>query len=190
MGKPPPPDADLVRKVLSGNRSAFEELVKRYWERVYVLATHSKLGESSPEDVVQEAFIQAYRRLGSLREPDRFAAWLSQIAIRVCGRLRKRAARSKTVPVKDAAVSGSLESPEREAERRESRRQVRAAVADLDDHYRLVVILRFFEGMSCQDIADQLGEPVGTIWTRLHRANQILREKLGFLSPGNVGGEI
>jgi len=179
MGKAKHLDADLVRKVLSGNRAAFEDLVDRYWGRVYVLAAHSNLDGAGPEDVVQEAFVQAFRRLATLRQPELFGSWLQRIALHICVRKGRRAGTRTVAPL------GQVESgrPPAEAESAEARRLVREAIASLPDHYREVVTLRFFEGMSCEKIARHLAEPVGTVWTRLHRANNILRRKLGYLAP-------
>jgi len=179
-------DADLVRRALAGGRSAFEELLGRYWERLYMLAVHSRLSSADAEDAVQEALVQAYRRLSTLRDPERFGSWLYKIAMRTFA--AKAAAPSPAPSVADAPASG--DGPAEETESAESRRAVREAVASLPDHYRLPVTLRFFDGMSCDEIASHLGEPVGTVWTRLHRANAILRGKLGFLSPDGDGGGI
>ncbi len=182
-------DADLVRQALAGERVAFEALVARYWERLYVLATHSKLVGSGPEDVVQEAFIQACRKLASLREPARFGSWLYTIALRICA--RRRAGRTGAmVPLSEGTPSANRHAdPAAAGEASETRERVRAAVASLADDYRVVVTLRFFDGMSCEQIAEHLALPVGTVWTRLHRANGILRRKLGYLAPEGRGGK-
>jgi len=181
-------DADLVRRAVAGERSAFETLVVRYWERLYVLAAHSHLAGIGPEDVVQEAFVRAWRSLGSLREPERIGSWLYTTALRVCreGRVERGGAEPEGIPARtpDPALAGIAA---------ETRGRVREAVASLPEHYRVVVALRFFEGMKCEQIARHLGEPVGTVWTRLHRANALLREKLKGLAPerrgsGSLGG--
>ena len=178
-------DADLVRRALAGDEAAFEGLVDRYWERLYVMAVHSRLSPADAEDAVQEAFVQAYRRLSTLREADRFGSWLYKIAQRTCG--ERRGGHPEVPFESDLADSGAGSGPAERAQAAESRRAVREAVTSLPDHYRLPVTLRFFDGMSCEEIAGHLGEPVGTVWTRLHRANTMLRGKLGFLSPG--GGD-
>lgn len=182
-------DADLVRQALAGERGGFETLVARYWERLYVLAAHSNLGSSGPEDVVQESFVQAYRKLTSLRDSARFGSWLYTIATRTCARHRATRA-GATVPLSEGSLPADrTEDPAAAGEASETRERVRAAVASLPDGYRVVVTLRFFDGMTCEGIAEHLGHPVGTVWTRLHRANKLLREKLGYLAPEGRGGE-
>jgi len=171
-------DADLVRRSMEGEGEAFEALVARYWKRLHVLAAHSRLTGMSPEDVVQEAFVRAWRNLAKLRDPARIGSWLYTTALRVCqeGRSRERERMPEGVP---ARTPDPAEAPVTD----ETHGRVREAVASLDERYRMVVALRYFDGMKCEDIARHLGEPVGTVWTRLHRANAILRQKLRPVAP-------
>ena len=171
-------DADLVRRAAAGERSAFEELVARYWKRLYVLAAHSHLSGIGPEDVVQETFARAWRSLGAIRNPERVGNWLYTTALRVCreGRPAARGGAPDELPARtpDPLAAGVAS---------ETRGLVREAVASLPEHYRVVVALRFFEGMSGEEIARHLDEPVATVWTRIRRANALLSEKLGRLAP-------
>jgi RNA polymerase sigma-70 factor (ECF subfamily) len=181
-------DAALVERCVNGQRDAFEALVARYWERLYVMAAHSHMAGIGPEDVVQETFVRAWRSLRSIRNPERVGSWLYTTALRVCreGRAEPGGAAPEGIPARtpDPAAAGVAA---------ETRGRVREAVASLPEHYRVVVALRFFEGMQCDEIARHLGEPVGTVWTRLHRANALLREKLRRFAPerrrsGSLGG--
>ena len=175
-------DADLVRRSVAGERAAFEALVLRYWERLYVLAAHSKPAGMSPEDVVQETFVRAWRSLGSLRDPGRVGSWLYTTALRACreGLSRTREAVPDRMPARTPDPAGAPVAAE-------TRGRVREAVASLEEHYRVVVALRYFDGMKCDEIARHLGEPVGTVWTRLHRANALLRGKLASIAPDRTG---
>jgi len=175
-------DADLVRRSIAGDGEAFEALVARYWKRLYVLAAHSRLAGMSPEDVVQETFVRAWRNLAQLREPGRVGSWLYTTALRVSqeGRQRERAGVPEGVPARTPDPASAPLAAETDG-------RVRDAVASLDERYRAVVALRYFDGMKCEDIARHLAEPVGTVWTRLHRANAILREKLMTLAPEREG---
>jgi RNA polymerase sigma-70 factor (ECF subfamily) len=181
-------DADLVHKALGGEACAFEALVDRHWERLYVLAVHAGLSNAEAEDVVQEAFIQAYRRLAGLRDPARFGAWLYTTAVRIGHEKRAASVAAGPLPERAAERAGCAAGPAASAEAAETHALVRAAVASLPEHYRVAVILRFFNGMSCEQIAEHLGEPVGTVWTHLHRANELLRARLGSLAPAGQGG--
>lgn len=177
-------DADLVRRSTDGDRDAFEALVARYWKRLYVLAAHSRLNGMAPEDVVQETFVRAWRGLGSLRDPGRVGSWLYTTAIRVCQEGGSAKQRHEDAPDRMPARTPD---PAAAPVAAETRGRVREAVASLDEHYRVVVALRYFDGMKCDEIAKHLGEPVGTVWTRLHRANSLLREKLKAVAPGRAG---
>jgi len=166
-------DADLVRRSIAGDGEAFESLVARYWKRLHVLAAHSRLAGMSPEDVVQETFVRAWRNLANIRDPGRVGSWLYTTALRVCqeGRPRRHEGIADGVPARTPDPATAPLAAEADG-------HVREAVASLDERYRTVVALRYFDSMKCEDIARHLGEPVGTVWTRLHRANAILREKL------------
>ena len=171
-------DADLVRRSMEGDDEAFEALVARYWKRLYVLAAHSRLAGMSPEDVVQETFVRAWRNLAQLREPGRVGSWLYTTALRVCqeGPRRRHEGIADGLPARTPDPAAAPFAAETEG-------RVREAVASLDERYRAVVALRYFDGMKCEEIARHLGEPVGTVWTRLHRANAILRQKLSSIAP-------
>jgi RNA polymerase sigma-70 factor (ECF subfamily) len=177
-------DADLVLRAVAGERGAFDALIARYWKRLYVLAAHSHCAGIDPEDVVQETFVRAWRGLGAIRKPERVGSWLYTTALRVCQEGR--------VALGGCALDGiSTRTPDPAAAgvATETRGHVREAVASLPEHYRVIVALRFFEGMKCEEIARHLGEPIGTVWTRIRRANTLLREKLRRFAPEHQGAE-
>ncbi len=175
-------DADLVRRSTGGDRGAFEALVARYWKRLYVLAAHSRPVGASPEDVVQETFVRAWRGLGTLRDPARVGSWLYTTALRVC-REGRGARLEGGIAGEPDRMPSDVPDPSAAGLAAETRGRVREAVASLDERYRVVVALRYFQGMTCDEIARHLGEPVGTVWTRLHRANTLLRGKLKAVAP-------
>jgi RNA polymerase sigma-70 factor (ECF subfamily) len=146
---------------------------------------HACPAHTPVEDVLQETFIQAHRRLETLRDPARFGAWIYRIAMRIC---RGRRA-DPVLPATDATAATADADPVRAHDAAETRAHVRAAVASLPDDYRTAVVLRHFDGMTCNQIAQHLGEPVGTVWTRLHRANALLRQRLrehSLAAPGKT----
>ena len=133
------------------------------------------------EDAAQEAFVTAFRALGTWREDGPFGAWLTRIAVRIAIR---RSQRRRTVTWLDPANPGPagnlVGGPDPAAVSLQAERaaDVREAVARLDEPYREVVALRFFGDLSLGQIADQTGRPVGTVKTHLHRGLLRLRSRL------------
>jgi RNA polymerase sigma-70 factor (ECF subfamily) len=189
-------DRSIVAAVLDGDRDAFRRLVDREGPSV-VRACHRILGDlAEAEDAAQEAFVTAYRSLGTWRADGPFGAWLTRIAVRIALR---EAGRRRTVtwidPVRDPG-SGPIAGPaERAAERdaiaaapttdpasltlrAERAHEVRAAVTSLPEPYREVVALRFFGDASLDEIARVTGRPLGTVKTHLHRGLARLRDRL------------
>ena len=176
----------IVRAVLDGDRDAFRVLVERESAAV-IRACHRVLGDlGEAEDVAQEAFVIAYRSLGSWRADGPFGAWLARIAVRLAIR---QSTRRKTVTwvspspgpdgMADDVVSrlraGGSADPEGLALRGERQRAVRHAVATLDEPYREVVALRFFAERSLEEISTLTGRPLGTVKTHLRRGLLRLR---------------
>lgn len=179
----------MVRAVLDGDRDAFRVLVDRECPAV-IRACHRVLGDlGEAEDVAQEAFVTAYRSLGSWRGDGPFGAWLARIAVRLAIR---RSMRRRTVswihpttdpdgnvedPIARLRADGTAD-PEGLALRGERQHAVRRAVAALDEPYREVVALRFFAERSLEEIATLTGRPLGTVKTHLYRGLIRLRGHL------------
>ena len=176
----------IVRAVLDGDRDAFRVLVERESAAV-IRACHRVLGDlGEAEDVAQEAFVIAYRSLGSWRADGPFGAWLARIAVRLAIR---QSTRRKTVTwvspstgrdgTTDDVVSrlraGGSSDPEGLALHGERQRTVRHAVATLDEPYREVVALRFFAERSLEEISTLTGRPLWTVKTHLRRGLLRLR---------------
>ena len=179
-------EAAVVRAVLAGDREAFRVLVERESAAV-VRACYRVLGDlHEAEDVAQEAFVTAYRALGTWRADGPFGAWLSRIAVRLAVRQlgRRRAvawlpATDTTAPGEDtvAPLPASMSSqPEHVALRAERASATRRAVADLDEPYREVVALRFFAERSLDEISIATGRPLSTVKTQLRRGLLRLRD--------------
>ncbi len=186
----PTDDRRIVDAVLAGDREAFRRLVEREGPLV-VAACARVLGDrSEAEDVAQEAFVIAYRSLGSWRADGAFGAWLSRIAVRLAVR---RAARRRQVTWLDPLAAEADQAghdrfrttsghdavdPAHTVLRSERDAQLRAAVAALDEPYREVVALRFFAERSLAEIAEATDRPLGTVKTHLHRGLARLRRAL------------
>ena len=173
-------DRAIVGRVLSGDREAFRILVDREGPAV-VRACHRVLGDlHEAEDAAQEAFVTAFRALGSWREDGPFGAWLTRIAVRIAIR---RSQRRRSVTWLDPANPGAADvaggpDPATVSLRAERAADVSDAVTRLDEPYREVVALRFFGDLSLAEIAAQTGRPLGTVKTHLHRGLLRLRANL------------
>jgi RNA polymerase sigma-70 factor (ECF subfamily) len=143
--------------------------------------------DAEAEDALQEAYLQAYRSLGTFRADARFSTWLARIVVNESlMRLRKSARRASIVPIQAAAPveeveqvsDDAMEKPENSAARAEMRRLLEAQIDLLPDAYRTVFMLRAVEEMSVEEAAAVLGIPEATVRTRFFRARSLLREGL------------
>lgn len=190
MPSEPEPETDhtLVERTLQGDREAFGALAERYYRMISVLAIQKTGHRADAEDIVQEAYVKAFRALPSLREGSKFAAWIYNITLKLCiDWLRRRERRDGTVPFDDDALghstSGRLARPTNrvgeDLESQDEQARILRSMGALPDKYRLVITLRYVRKMSYKEIADHLGEPAGTIANRLHRATRMLQDRLG-----------
>ena len=170
-------DAEMVARALAGGPEAFEPIVRRYGDAVFGVAL-ARLGDfHDAEDAAQNAFLEAYGRLGNLRDPARLGSWLRSIAIhRSIDHLRARRR------VADAEVAqrraDPMASPKEEIERRELRDQVLAAVARLSQAQRETVALYYINGYSQKDVAAIQKVPLGSVKRRLHDARRRLQKDM------------
>jgi RNA polymerase sigma-70 factor (ECF subfamily) len=164
-------DAEIVARVRAGEKDAYTLLVERYRSAVFALA-RSHLGHvEDARDVAQETFLQAYERLGQLREPEKFAAWLRRIAANECRMWRRR----HRVALLYEVEAGGADS----VERLTTRLAVEQALACLSEASRLTLALFYQRACSLQEIADFLEVPVTTVKSRLRDARARLRKELG-----------
>lgn len=180
-----PTDEQLVEAFQAGDVSAFDLLVSR-WDRKIQGAVYRMVGPSEDvRDITQEAFLKAYRALPLFRREARFSSWLYQIALNLCRDRLRRSHRSQSEVSLDL-LSESGEPPlatkgpsaAELIEAREVSRTVGAAVWALPQDHREVIVLKEYEGLTFQEIADVLGLPVSTVKTRLYRGLGLLRECL------------
>ncbi|HPA48217.1 MAG TPA: sigma-70 family RNA polymerase sigma factor [bacterium] len=178
-------DLDLIRKTLSGHTESYRILVERHSGMIYSIAYGMTHHREEAQDAVQEIFYRAFRGLSGFRPEYPFGAWIKRIAINYLLDLRKKK-RPVTVSLEDCGGDSAIheiseDTPSARERLNERQREVsiRNAVAALPAKYRIVVVLKHFEEMSCEEIAESLGCPLGTVMTRLHRGRQKLAEALG-----------
>lgn len=196
-------DDELVGRAKSGDRRAFDLLAIRYKDRVFNLCFR-KLGcAEEAADAAQEAFLKAYRALGSFEGKSKFFTWLFRIALNCSFTRGKRRAREReaaplstdrtSVRTGNGDEQPSIDPPDLREEpaaaalRSEKARLIQEAIGSLDDDYHRVVVLRDVDGLAYEEIAAILEIPVGSVKSRLHRARLVLREKLkAYLSLDEV----
>ncbi len=172
-----------MERVLRGDADAFRPLVEREAPAVVRAARRILADGDDAEDVAQEAFVIAYRSLGEWRGEGPFGAWVTRIAVRLALR---RVARRRTISWIGADEAAAplhadptrAEDPATTALRADRARDLRAAVAALDEPYREVVALRFYGDRSLEEIAQVTGRPVNTVKTHLRRGLQRIRARL------------
>ena len=177
-------DSQLIHRVLSGDDTAFTELVKKYQKPVHALAWR-KVGDFHvAEEITQDTFLKAYQKLAMLKEPQSFASWLYVIATRQCiAWLRKKRLWMQSLEATNspqfekASYSGYVvEENERTAIEAE-REVVKKLLAKLQESERTVMILHYFGEMTCEEISKFLGVSVGAIKSRLRRARHRLKKE-------------
>ena len=175
----------LIRQCLQGNTAAFGELVRRYQDRLYNTVFRLLNNAEDSQDVVQEAFLNAYQNLGSFKGDSLFFTWLYRIAMNTAISLRRKqrstislySSRGDESAIDPPDVS-EYSQPGEKLERKERERQLQDALNHLSPEHRSVLILKDIEGQKYEVIAEILDVPVGTIRSRLHRARAELRELL------------
>jgi RNA polymerase sigma-70 factor, ECF subfamily len=176
-------DTDLVRRASDGDRSGFEELVRRTSRLVFSRIYLDTGDTHRAEDLTQETFLLAYRSLSKLRSPDGFRPWLLTIANNVVTDaarhdLRQKRAAPPRSDMELKTITGGEKPPDESLERDERRDQVLAVLRSLPDEYRLPLTLRYITGADYETISTQLGLSNGSLRGLLHRGLKILRERM------------
>ena len=165
---------DLVKAAATGDHEAFEVLATSAGDRLYAVARLILRESHLAEDAVQEALVRAWQRLPSLRDPDRFDAWLYRLVVNACadqGRLLRRWSNQvRLVPLGDSISDDTGSVADRD--------QLERAFMRLKPEQRAVVVLHHHSGFSAAEIARMLGIPEGTARSRLHYATEAMRAAL------------
>ena len=179
----PPSDEDVIRRIRGGDTDLFEVLMRRYNQRLYRVARGIVRDHADAEDVMQQAYLNAYTHLDQYEHRGSFAGWLTRIALHeaLAGH-RRRVTEAVTEPIAGDGACDRLASrgpdPEEEACSSELRRDLEAIIDSLSEAYRPVFVLREVEGLTTAETAEALGLSEDVVKTRLHRARAMLREAL------------
>jgi RNA polymerase sigma-70 factor (ECF subfamily) len=175
-------ETGLAQSARDGSEEAFGELVRRFERPVYTLVLRMVHDPGTAEELAQDVFVKAYRRLDTYDPERRFGSWLFKIAHNTTIDHLRRSS-PDLVSLEGDGEGGGLaavlanpagESPEAVAERRDLARDLESAIAALRPEYRAAVVLRYQEGLSYEEICEAMDLPLGTIKTHLHRARKEL----------------
>lgn len=180
----------ILTRARRGDVAAFEELVRLYEKRVYAVALRSSGNPEDAADIVQEVFLRAWRSIESFRGDSGFSTWLFRITMNLCvDHARHRHAQPQTQPIvtddeSERPIPDTTPTPEEHLDNRELGRELAAALAEVSEEHRRIVLLRDVSGMSYTEIAEVLEISEGTVKSRLSRARIALRKVL--LRRGNL----
>lgn len=182
-----PLETRLARLARKGDQRAFAEIVDLYKDKLYHLAYRMIGNRQEAEDIVQEAFLRVFKHLDRYDENQKFSTWIYRIATNLSiDRLRKRRAiYSLDAESSDhegldgyAMLPSDDRTPESELLLSETQRLIHEAMETLPAKYKSVMVLRYLQDLSLQEISDIMGMPVTTVKTRVHRGREFLRKKL------------
>lgn len=184
----------LVRRAQQGDLAAYDELVKRYQERIYATVYHMTSNHEDANDIAQEAFIKAFQALKSFKGGSSFYTWLYRIAVNKTINFLKQRKNKLHMSLNDLDFNAehdpdlmaliSDKTPRREAGLTELQEKLNAALMKLSDLHRLVVVLHDVQGMSHEEIAKTMDCNIGTVRSRLFYARQQLQAWLAdYLKP-------
>ncbi|CAJ3259894.1 RNA polymerase sigma factor [Burkholderia pseudomallei] len=182
-------DRALAARVAGGDHAAFEQLMRRYNRRLYRLARATLRDDAQAEDVLQEAYLAAFRTIGRFRGDASLSTWLSRLVLNAClTRQRRGARRDNIAPMVNTSSIAGFErttmdadltsSPDHALMRTELRALLERKLDALPEAFRLVFVLRCVEELSVEETAQCLGIPEATVRSRHFRAKRLLRESL------------
>jgi len=183
-----PDDRALVERAKSGDKSAFEELVRNYSKYVYTNAFFMLRDTHDAEDISQEVFVKVYLSIKNFRGISSFKTWLRKLTINTCiDKLRVRSKiKDKKLELETFEDSYEVVFPsinhniEKNFLTRETLKEVLAIIVQMDQSYRIPLILRDLQDYSYREIAYLINKPIGTVKTNIHRARKIIKDKLRY----------
>ncbi|MBI5489646.1 MAG: sigma-70 family RNA polymerase sigma factor [Deltaproteobacteria bacterium] len=192
-------DLELVRRCQKGDSKAFEDLLGRYRRKVYGLAMGMVANRDDAMDVMQDAFVRVFRHIHSFQGDSSFYTWLYRITMNLCIDHVRKSARTRAAPFEDRLAHENVDqgdfpilpvrhdvNPGKAARRHELMRKLSAAMEALPEHHRAVIVMREFEGLSYEEMAQVMQVPKGTIMSRLFHARHKLQKALAEYLDGEI----
>ncbi|HYD59994.1 MAG TPA: RNA polymerase sigma factor [Noviherbaspirillum sp.] len=182
-------DSDLARRITAGDKTAFEQMMRRHNRALYRTARSILKDDAEAEDALQDSYILAYRNMDKYRGESSLSTWLTRIVVNeAIARSRKTSRRAEIIQLTGDDESLDMaepemddttnEQPERAAMRADARRLLEQKIDELPDAFRTVFVLRALEELTVEETAACLGIPDATVRTRFFRARSMLRESL------------
>lgn len=181
-------DQELIAEFQKGDQRSFEELLARYSNKVFSLASRLTRNSEDAEEVLQDVFVTVHRKIKGFEGKSSFSSWLYRVTVNAAFmKLRKRK-QDQTVPlediVKQSHVVSALKSPEHafvdsQTIRNEMLEALESAIRKLPDDYRPVFILRDVDGLTSREVSRILDLTIPAVKSRLHRSRLMLRRRLG-----------
>lgn len=179
-----------IKQIKKGDQEAFADIVDLYKDKIYQLCYRMLGNAHEAEDIAQEAFIRAYVNIHTFDVKKKFSTWLYRIATNLCiDRIRKKkpdyyldaeVAGTEGLTMYSQVASSDLK-PDEEVEAMDLQDTIQKEILKLPEKYRSVIVLKYIDELSLQEISDILEIPIGTVKTRIHRGREALRKQLRHL---------
>lgn len=167
--------SELVERAQRGDHEAFDDLATAAYHRLYAIARRILRDGYAAEDAVQDALIRAWRDLRSLRDRDRFDAWLHRLLVHACA---DHVRRTRRRPLEVTIDAIDRPDPQDDVRRIVDRDEIERAFLQLSVQHRAVLVMTHYEGLPAPEIASILGIPVGTVYSRIHHGTRQMRISL------------
>jgi RNA polymerase sigma-70 factor (ECF subfamily) len=173
-----------VLRAQAGSRDAFDQLAELFYSRVYGIVMQRLRNTAEADEVTQEVFLRAFRKITQLNDPAAFAGWLCQIAARLSiNRAVRRPADRSCEPMTVELLREADDNPTTRLLQKEDAQQLRCGLDQLGQLDRQTLLAFYFEGQSLKEMAEVFDSPIGTIKRRLHTARNRLRDAMVALQP-------
>ena len=169
-------ETQWIQEVLAGNKQTYAHIINKYKNPLYATILRMTKNPHDAQDLVQEAFIKVYQQLGKYDNTGSFSSWLYRVAINHCmDEFRKKRYKMKQVEIDEGTVVNA-DHPEVIFLKKEKSRQLERLIATLPEDERMIILLRYVNELSYQEISELVDAPLSTVRNKLHRAKKKMRE--------------